>query len=90
MPHPGRPGTRPGGAFRRLGRDAAGAGAGHRCGGPGEWALDQVTGVDVNPFAVAIARFRPLVAALKVCDRGWVDIELDEEFEPLVDQLVVA
>jgi hypothetical protein len=31
-------------------------------------ALDQVTGVDVNPFAVAIARFRLLVAALQACD----------------------
>jgi hypothetical protein len=32
-----------------------------------ERALGQVTGVDVNPFAVAIARFRLLVAALKAC-----------------------
>lgn len=31
-------------------------------------ALDQVFGVDLNPFAVAIARFRLLVAALHVCD----------------------
>jgi hypothetical protein len=31
-------------------------------------ALDQVTGVDINPFAVAIARFRLLVAALQTCD----------------------
>ncbi len=30
-------------------------------------ALDAVAGVDINPFAVAIARFRLLVAALKVC-----------------------
>jgi len=30
-------------------------------------ALDQVTGVDVNPFAVAIAKFRLLVAALQAC-----------------------
>jgi hypothetical protein len=30
-------------------------------------ALDQVTGVDINPFAVAIARFRLLVAALQAC-----------------------
>lgn len=30
-------------------------------------ALDAVAGVDLNPFAVAIARFRLLVAALKVC-----------------------
>jgi hypothetical protein len=32
-----------------------------------ERALSQVTGVDVNPFAVAIARFRLMVAALRVC-----------------------
>ncbi|WP_036374634.1 BREX-2 system adenine-specific DNA-methyltransferase PglX [Micromonospora sp. ATCC 39149] len=32
-----------------------------------ERALGQVTGVDINPFAVAIARFRLLVAAMKEC-----------------------
>jgi hypothetical protein len=32
-----------------------------------ERALGQVTGVNVNPFAVAIARFRLVVAALKAC-----------------------
>ena len=31
-------------------------------------ALDGVWGVDVNPFAVAIARFRLIVAALKACN----------------------
>ncbi|GAA1651188.1 BREX-2 system adenine-specific DNA-methyltransferase PglX [Catellatospora bangladeshensis] len=31
-------------------------------------ALDAVHGVDINPFAVAIARFRLLIAALKACD----------------------
>ena len=31
-------------------------------------ALDGVYGVDVNPFAVAIARFRLLMAALRACD----------------------
>lgn len=31
-------------------------------------ALDAVAGVDLNPFAVAIARFRLLVAALKACE----------------------
>lgn len=31
-------------------------------------ALDQVAGVDLNPFAVAIARFRLLVAALRACE----------------------
>jgi hypothetical protein len=30
-------------------------------------ALDQVTGVDINPFAVAVARFRLMIAALKAC-----------------------
>jgi hypothetical protein len=30
--------------------------------------LDQVAGVDLNPFAVAIARFRLLIAALRSCD----------------------
>lgn len=30
-------------------------------------ALDQVAGVDLNPFAVAIARFRLLIAALRTC-----------------------
>jgi hypothetical protein len=33
-------------------------------------ALDQVAGVDVNPFAVAIARFRLLLAALKASRIG--------------------
>jgi hypothetical protein len=31
-------------------------------------ALDAVSGIDLNPFAVAIARFRLLVAALKACE----------------------
>ncbi|MBO0754256.1 MAG: BREX-2 system adenine-specific DNA-methyltransferase PglX, partial [Bradyrhizobiaceae bacterium] len=31
-------------------------------------ALDSVYGVDLNPFAVAIARFRLLIAALKACE----------------------
>jgi hypothetical protein len=29
--------------------------------------LDQISGIDVNPFAVAIARFRLLAAAVKAC-----------------------
>ncbi|SIR90405.1 BREX-2 system adenine-specific DNA-methyltransferase PglX [Micromonospora avicenniae] len=33
-----------------------------------ERALGQVTGVDINPFAVAIARFRLLIAAMKACE----------------------
>lgn len=31
-------------------------------------ALDSVYGVDINPFAVAVARFRLTVAALRACD----------------------
>ena len=30
-------------------------------------ALDAIAGVDLNPFAVAIARFRLIVAALHAC-----------------------
>jgi hypothetical protein len=33
-------------------------------------ALDSIFGVDLNPFAVAIARFRLLLIALKVCSVG--------------------
>lgn len=33
-------------------------------------ALDSVFGVDLNPFAVAIARFRLLLATLRACDIG--------------------
>ncbi|MBG6104921.1 hypothetical protein IW249_005335 [Micromonospora vinacea] len=36
-------------------------------------ALDAVHGVDINPFAVAIARFRLLVAALRACDLKALD-----------------
>ncbi|TNH30204.1 BREX-2 system adenine-specific DNA-methyltransferase PglX [Micromonospora orduensis] len=32
-----------------------------------ERALGQVTGVDINPFAVAISRFRLLIVGMKVC-----------------------
>ena len=32
-----------------------------------QWALDQVAGVDLNPYATAIARFRLVMAALKAC-----------------------
>jgi hypothetical protein len=43
--------------------------------------LTAVTGVDLNPFAAAIARFRLLVAALKVCGindlRGAPDFTID-------------
>lgn len=33
-----------------------------------ERALGQVTGVDINPFAVNIARFRLLIEAMKICE----------------------
>jgi hypothetical protein len=42
-------------------------------------ALDQVTGVDINPFAVAIARFRLMIAALKAC--GLNDLETAPAFD---------
>jgi hypothetical protein len=55
------------GAFRRLlerwDRHAPSYELQHRV----QLALDAIHGVDINPFAVAIARFRLTVAALKVC-----------------------
>jgi hypothetical protein len=55
------------GAFRRLHarwlRDAPNMDPRERV----QKALDQVTGVDINPFAVAIARFRLLVEAMQAC-----------------------
>ena len=55
------------GAFERLferfrRRDPAGNPVGHA-----QAALQRVAGVDLNPYAVAIARFRLLVAAINVC-----------------------
>lgn len=43
-------------------------------------ALDGVYGVDINPFAVAIARFRLLVAAMHAA--GDTTIELDIDYQP--------
>jgi hypothetical protein len=55
------------GAFSRL----LAAWERHEAGTPlealAQRALDQVAGVDLNPFAVAIARFRLLMAALRAC-----------------------
>ncbi|MEV6602419.1 BREX-2 system adenine-specific DNA-methyltransferase PglX [Actinoplanes sp. NPDC051346] len=56
------------GAFHRLvrkwqGREPTGDIRVHT-----ERAMGQVTGVDINPFAVAIARFRLLVAGMRVCE----------------------
>jgi hypothetical protein len=68
------------GAFHRLHerwqRTAPGLGARELV----EKALDGVYGVDVNPFAVAIARFRLLVAALHVA--GDSSIEQKIRYEP--------
>jgi hypothetical protein len=44
-------------------------------------ALDAVSGVDINPFAVAVARFRLLVAALKVCELSSLPGAPDFHFE---------
>ena len=44
-------------------------------------ALDSVCGVDLNPFAVAIARFRLLVAALATCSIGRLKDAPDFHFE---------
>lgn len=44
-------------------------------------ALDAVCGVDLNPFAVAIARFRLLVAALLTCGIGRLKDAPDFHFE---------
>jgi hypothetical protein len=56
------------GAFRRLvrlwGEGQPGRGAHQRV----RAALDSVHGVDINPFAVAVARFRLLVAAMAATD----------------------
>lgn len=43
-------------------------------------ALDGVYGVDINPFAVAIARFRLLVAAMHAA--GDKTVELDIDYQP--------
>jgi hypothetical protein len=42
-------------------------------------ALDQVTGVDINAFAVAITRFRLMIAALKAC--GLSNLETAPHYE---------
>lgn len=55
------------GAFDRLWRDWRAAEPATSERELAQRALTAVTGVDLNPFAAAIARFRLLVAALKVC-----------------------
>lgn len=54
------------GAFHRLVEQWARAEPGRNPRDSAQRALDAVAGVDLNPFAVAISRFRLLVAALKV------------------------
>ncbi len=56
------------GAFRRLVVEWARNEPSRNVRDVAQKALDAVAGVDLNPFAVAIARFRLLVAALKVSD----------------------
>jgi hypothetical protein len=55
------------GAFDRLWRRWADAEPGEPAAVIAQRALDAVWGVDLNPFAAAIARFRLLVAALRRC-----------------------
>ncbi|BBZ54538.1 MULTISPECIES: BREX-2 system adenine-specific DNA-methyltransferase PglX [Mycobacteriaceae] len=68
------------GAFHRLHerwqREAPGLGARELV----KNALNGVYGVDINPFAVAIARFRLLVAAMRAA--GDKTIELDIDYRP--------
>lgn len=56
------------GAFARLLAAWEAKEPGALCEDLAQRALDQVAGVDLNPFAVAIARFRLLIAALRACD----------------------
>lgn len=56
------------GGFHRLVDEWARAEPGRNRRSIAQQALDAVAGVDLNPFAVAIARFRLLVAALKVSE----------------------
>ena len=56
------------GGFHRLVDEWARAEPGHNRRDVAQKALDAVAGVDLNPFAVAIARFRLLVAALQVSE----------------------
>lgn len=61
------------GAFRRLVRLWAEANPGQDAHEQVRAALNSVHGVDVNPFAVAIARFRLLVAAMAASDVRTLD-----------------
>lgn len=69
------------GAFHRLVREWSRAEPGRNIRDVAQRALDAVAGVDINPFATAIARFRLLVAALKVCGIGRLADAPDFRFE---------
>jgi hypothetical protein len=56
------------GGFHRLVAEWASKEPGRNRRDVAQKALDAVAGVDLNPFAVAIARFRLLLAALQACD----------------------
>ena len=55
------------GAFRRIENRWERKAPDAKCREVVQWTLDSIFGVDVNPFAVAIARFRLLLAALRTC-----------------------
>ncbi|MDN4612312.1 BREX-2 system adenine-specific DNA-methyltransferase PglX [Arthrobacter burdickii] len=67
------------GAFTRLTNEWARQAPGLDARARVQKALDAVHGVDLNPFAVAIARFRLTIAALKACDEA--SLELAPAFE---------
>jgi len=46
-------------------------------------ALDRIAGIDLNPFAVAIARFRLLIAALRLAGVG--QLRLAPDFHPHIE-----
>lgn len=69
------------GAFHRLVREWSRAEPGRNIRDVAQRALDAVAGVDINPFATAIARFRLLVSALKVCGIGRLADAPDFRFE---------
>lgn len=62
------------GAFARLTEVWAAQSPGMDARARVQKALDSVNGVDLNPFAVAIARFRLTVAALKACNETSLEL----------------
>jgi hypothetical protein len=67
------------GAFTRLNERWAAQAPGLEARTRVQKALDAIHGVDLNPFAIAIARFRLLVAALQAC--GETSLESAPAFE---------